>query len=92
MIRLRLFASWRDLVGQKEVQIEKDATNLKDLLTEFASQYGEKAHNFLFDGEGNIWQSVMLLINDQPVDRDPDAPVRSGDVVSILLPTAGGSA
>ena len=91
MITLRLFASLRDLAGQKEVNIEKENATLKELLDDFAGKYGEKAHDVLFDQDGNIWQSVMLLINGQPVDREPGVPVKSGDVVSILLPTAGGS-
>jgi MoaD family protein len=90
MITLRLFASLRDLVGKKEVQIEQDSVMLKDLLKQFAESYGEKAKSFLFDNEGNAWQSVMLLINDQPADRDLQNIIKSGDVVSILLPTAGG--
>jgi len=90
MVTLRLFAGLRDIVGKKEVQVEQDAITLKELLQHFAEGYGEKVHSFLFDKEGNVWQSVMVLVNDEPADRDFQSLVKSGDVISILLPTAGG--
>ena len=91
MVKLRLFAGLRDIVGKKEVQLEQDGVTLKELLKGFAAQYGEKVQGFLFDNSGNVWQSVMVLVNDEPADRDLAAPVQAGDVISILLPTAGGS-
>jgi MoaD family protein len=90
MITLKLFASLRDAVGQKEVEIAKDSATLKEVLDYLSQTYGEKVKDYLFDSEGNIWQSVMLLVNDQPLDRDPAVALKDGDIVSILLPTAGG--
>ncbi len=90
MITLRLFASLRDLVGKKEVQVEREESTLQQLLEEFAQAYGERVHGFLFDSQGHVWHSVMLLINGEPAGKDLEIPVKSGDVVSILLPTAGG--
>jgi MoaD family protein len=90
VITLRLFASLRDLAGQKEVKIEKESATLQEVLDDFAAKYGDRAKEILFDQSGNIWQSVMLLNNGQPIDRDPALSLKSGDVLSILLPTAGG--
>jgi len=90
MITLKLFAGLRDLVGKKEVQIEKEAANLKEVLDDLAAQNDAKINDYLFDTEGNILQSILLLVNDQPIDKEPDVPLKSGDVLSILLPTAGG--
>jgi len=90
MITLRLFASLRDMVGKKEVQIAREEATLAELLEEFAHQYGERVRGFLFDNEGNLWRSIMLLINGEPADHSAKSKVKSGDVVSILLPTAGG--
>jgi MoaD family protein len=90
MIKLRLFAGLRDAVGEKEVKMEESDITLKELLQKFAASRGEKVRDFLFDSEGNVWRSVMLLINDEPADRELQTKVKSGDVVSILLPTAGG--
>ncbi|NIM05986.1 MAG: MoaD family protein [Armatimonadetes bacterium] len=90
MVTLKLFAGLRDAVGKKEVQLDKDDLTLTQLLEHFAQSYGEKVRDFLVDKEGNIDPSVLLLVNDEPVGQDLQAQVKSGDVVSILLPTAGG--
>lgn len=89
MITLRLFASLRDAVGQKEVKLERDEATLQQALDDLASG-NQRVREILFDQNGRIWQSVMLLVNNQPIDRDPSISLTSGDILSILLPTAGG--
>ena len=44
----------------------------------------------LFDGGGEVWASVLLLVNGDAAAEGPATVVKSGDVVSVLLPTAGG--
>ena len=90
MITLRLFASLRDVVGRKEVEIEGDDLPIRDALRRFADSYGERVKGFLFSPQGQLWDSVMLLVNGEPIGRGEDAVLRAGDVVSVLLPTAGG--
>ena len=90
MVTLRLFAGLRELVGKREVELPADNIPIKRLLSEFAEPYGEPARRFLFDQQGELWESLLLLVNDETVDRKAEALVKSGDVVSILPPTAGG--
>ncbi len=37
-----------------------------------------------------MWQSLILLLNDEPPLEGPDTRVHAGDVVSVLMPLAGG--
>ena len=90
MITLRLFAGLRDIVGKKDVQIDRDGIDLKELLAEFAKQEGEKVNQFVFDDNGKVLRSVMLLIDNEPPKNGLETKVKSGEVVSVLLPTAGG--
>jgi MoaD family protein len=90
MITLRLFASLRDAVGQKEVKIDRAEATLQQVLEDLAASHDPRVRDIVFDQNGEIWQSVMLLVNGQPIERDPAAPLKSGDTLSILLPTAGG--
>ena len=89
-VTLRLFAGLRDLVGKRELKLPADGMTIKRLLRELAARYGEPARRFLFDQRGDLWESVPL-VNDEAVDRRAEVLVKSGDVVSILLPTAGGA-
>jgi len=90
MIKLRLFSGLRDLAGMKEVTIEGDGISIKQALEELAARLGEQAKTILFDGNGEVWASVLLLVNGDAASDGPATMVKSGDVVAVLLPTAGG--
>jgi len=89
MIRLRLFSSLREIAGSKDVEIEGEELSIGQALEAFAGRY-EKAKEVLFDKDGRLFASVLLLVNGESTDGGAAARVRSGDVVSVLLPTAGG--
>jgi MoaD family protein len=90
MIKLRLFASLREIAGSKEVEVEGSALSICQALEQFAERFGERARQCLFDKEGRIFPSVLLLVNGEATGSGGETQVKSGDVVSVLLPTAGG--
>lgn len=90
MIKLRLFASLRELAGAKEVEVEGDGISIEQALERLADRLGESAKPILFDGEGEVWASVLLLVNGDAASHGPATTVKTGDVVAVLLPTAGG--
>ena len=90
MIRLRLFASLREIAGSKDIEIEGDELSVKQALERFAERFGQRAKDILFDQQGQVWPSVLLLVNGEAADSGPETRVKSGDEVSVLLPTAGG--
>ncbi len=90
MITMKLFSSLRDLAGTKEVKVEGDGLSLKQALEALAARLGEAAQPMLFDGQGEVWSSVLLLVNGDAASEGPATVVKSGDVVAVLLPTAGG--
>lgn len=90
MVKLRLFSALRDIAGAKEVQIESGAASIKEALVSFAGQYGEKAQAALFDSNGEVLPSVLLLVNGEAVSDGAATRLSTGDTVQVLLPTAGG--
>jgi MoaD family protein len=90
MVKLRLFSALREIAGAKEIEIEADKLSIKDALAEFAGRYGEKAQVALFDTQGDLLPSVLLLVNGEAADDGDATQVSSGDTVQVLLPTAGG--
>ncbi len=90
MIKMRLFSSLRDLAGAKEVEVEGDGISVKQALQRLAGKLGEPAVPMLFDGSGDVWSSVLLLVNGDAARDGAATVVKSGDVVAVLLPTAGG--
>ena len=90
MVTMKLFSSLRDLAGTKEVKVEGDGLSIKQTLEQLAAKLGEQAKPMLFDSQGNVWSSVLLLVNGDAPHDGPATTVKSGDVITVLLPTAGG--
>lgn len=85
-----MFSSLREIAGSKEVEIEADRLSVRQALERFAERFGERAKECLFDKQGQLFPSVLLLVNGEAAEGGQETQVRSGDVVSVLLPTAGG--
>lgn len=88
-ITLRLYGALRHAVGSREVQLPGGEATVKETLRSL-TQHHQRAAALLFDGQGNVWDSLILLLNEEPAAEGPATPVRSGDVVSVLMPLAGG--
>jgi MoaD family protein len=90
VVKLRLFSALRDIAGAKEVEVDADGLSIKDALGKFEERYGEKARTTLFDKQGEVMASVLLLVNGEAVSHGAATAVKAGDTVQVLLPTAGG--
>ena len=89
LVEMRLFGPLRTVVGQKSISLPYAGMMIDDALARFADEQGEAVRPMLLDSQGNRLRSIILLLNDYTVDRDGQR-LRSGDVVSVLLPLAGG--
>jgi MoaD family protein len=90
MIKLRLFSALREIAGAKEVEVEAEELSIKEALQRFVGKYGDKARATLFDSQGEVLPSVLVLVNGEAAGDGPATRVRKGDTVQVLLPTAGG--
>jgi MoaD family protein len=90
VIKLRLFSNLREIAGAKEVEVEGEQLSIKHALDRFADRFGGRARQCLFDRQGQLLPSVLLLVNGEATESGQETQVKSGDVVSVLLPTAGG--
>ena len=89
LVEMRLFGPLRTVVGQKSISLPYAGMMIDDALERFAKDQGEAVRPMLFDSDGNRLRSIILLLNDHTVDYDGQH-LRSGDVISVLLPLAGG--
>ncbi len=90
MIKLRLFSALREIAGAKEVEVEGEELSVKEALQRFVVKYGEKAKTTLFDSQGEMLPSVLVLVNGEAASDGAATRVRKGDTIQVLLPTAGG--
>ncbi len=88
-VKVRLYGALRHAVGSREVDLPVAQVTLKEALQRLAQQHA-RTTDLLFDQQGDVWASVILLLNDEPAPEGAATAVKGGDVVSILLPLAGG--
>jgi len=89
-VTVRLYGPLRQAAGGRDVQLEAGATTVKDALAQLAACKGSRVADMIFDQQGAVWPSLILLVNDEPADLREASSVASGDVISILMPLAGG--
>ncbi len=89
-ITFRLFGALRDAIGRKEVNLGWSGGTVREALDCLVEQQPARARAFIFDSHGNIWRSLIVLVNDEPVSDTQTATVKVGDTISVLLPLAGG--
>ena len=89
-IRVRAFASFREILG-RDTEVElKEGSTVRDLLEALASS-SPKLKVAAFDDSGNLLDYVLLMINRKRIDRFClDAELKDGDEVAIFPPVAGG--
>lgn len=92
MVKVKLFANLREAAnGQRVVEFAvEEPVSATELLRKLADQYGEKAEKLLFDKDGSVWQSIVIMRNGEMVRDRQARAINPGDEVAVLLPVAGG--
>lgn len=90
-MKLKFFATYRDITKIKEVDIAPPATAY-DLLRFLAKRYGPAMERMLFTGDGAISENAILLVNGRRIDhlQGGDTPLTREDTVSLFPMVAGG--
>ncbi len=89
-VTVRLHGALRHEAGTRDVDLPGDIGTVGAALQRLGDRYGERASHMIFDRNGNVWRSLILLVNEEPAKLGPETRLKDGDTVSILLPLAGG--
>jgi len=89
-ITLRFFGALRQAIGQREVGLPWAGATVEEVLRRFADESSEEVRSFIFDRQGRRWRSLLLLLNEEPVEDSQATRVADGDILALLLPLAGG--
>ena len=91
-IKVNLFANLRQIAGEKQVAFDAEpGMCVSKLVEKLCERYGQDARNLLLNADGQLWDSIMIIINQETVSKGEDVPLSAGDEVSLLLPIAGGN-
>ena len=90
-ISLHYLGQLRHIAGvESEEHSVADTTTLIDLLQQVAAGHDEGFGRILFDDAGALRASVMVLINDAPVEKASPPALADGASVTLLPAIAGG--
>ena len=85
MVKVKLFANFREVVGKKEIEIS--ATTVLDLLIKLSNEYPELKQLIFRDNK--ISDYVNIVINCGIV-QELNTKLNKDDVVAIFPPVSGG--
>lgn len=90
-MKLRLFATLRNLAGARELEMEAPPT-AGDLLDELPRRWGQAFEGQLFDNEGQLLPGVIVLVNGRHIAHLEGlaTALTEEDSVDLFPPLAGG--
>ncbi|MBI2421686.1 MAG: MoaD/ThiS family protein [Candidatus Hydrogenedentes bacterium] len=90
-VTMRYFGQLRHLAGRDEdtIHLETGVTALSAIRAAMAP-YGEAAALIVMDASGALRPSLMVLINDAPIDKETPPTLQSGDIITLLCAISGG--
>lgn len=89
-IAVRYMAQLRRVAGTAVEQVELERPcSTTDLMKRLAERHGRPFRDLVLDEAGGIRPAVLLFVGDEQVGLEI-APLREGDVVTVLTPMAGG--
>jgi molybdopterin synthase sulfur carrier subunit len=91
-MRVKIFATLRQLVGEKEVEVRVDAGDtVRNVLKKLVAEYPALRERVL-DDNGNLQGSVLLLLNGRNIEflDGLNSTIQESNELAIFPPIAGG--
>ena len=92
-VKIRYFASVRELVNLREETIEVPVgTNVRNLLDILAAKHGDKLKQYLLDQTGNPREYLQFLLNEKSISQIDGflTLLSDGSTLAIIPPVGGG--
>jgi molybdopterin synthase sulfur carrier subunit len=88
MVKVKLFANFREAAGEKEVDLA--ATTVKELLNNLVKKF-QNLEPLIFE-DGELRDYVHIMVNGRHVNHleGLDTPLKENDTVAIFPPVSGG--
>ncbi|MCD6386779.1 MAG: MoaD family protein [Methanophagales archaeon] len=87
-VRVRLFASFRELVGASEVEVELNAEDtLRDVLLKV---FGDACEKIFEEASAKKLRDYVVVLRNRRHVQDIFSKLEDGDEISIFPPASGG--
>lgn len=91
LIKVRAFASFREILGKERELDMIEGSKIEDLLSELC-RLSRRFREAAFDDGGLLRDYVLLMVNQKRIDpqQSLQTELQEGDEVAIFPPVAGG--
>uniref|UniRef100_A0A7C3RDI7 MoaD family protein n=1 Tax=Archaeoglobus fulgidus TaxID=2234 RepID=A0A7C3RDI7_ARCFL len=86
MVRVKLFANFREAAGVREVKVE--ASNVGELLEKLTKMFPKL--EMLFYEKGVLRDYVNVMVNGRNIRGELSYPLKDDDEVAVFPPVSGG--
>ncbi len=90
-VQFEFLAQARLVSGADRLSLEiPGPVDLLQALRALSDQQGEEMYDLIFDHQGELRRSLLILVNGQAVPTPAGRLLQLGDTVTLLTPMAGG--
>ena len=90
-VTINYLAQLKQITGIPSESITIDgACSVQDLVRQVAEKQRNSLGSFLLDTEGNLRNSILVIVGDNQVHWEIPMQLKEGDEISFLSPLAGG--
>lgn len=91
-MRIKFFASIRELTGEIDREWSDPAGNVRELLQQLTIYYGNRFQSKIFKSDGGLSEEIIILINGRDLRHlsGLDTQLAPDDSISIFPVVAGG--
>jgi molybdopterin synthase sulfur carrier subunit len=91
-IKIRVFATLRELLGTKGFEIEAPVEDVGNLIQFIAERFQPSFKDTLLDEEGRVRKGYSILVNGRDINflQGLGTKLEDGDIIAIFPPVAGG--
>ena len=89
-ITVNYLGQLRNFAGVETESRDVESSDIMDVVRNLSDAYGDDFGRVLLADDGNLRPSVMILVNDNPVQKDSLPPLKEGDKLTLMTAIAGG--
>lgn len=88
MIKVKLYAEYRDMLGKNEIDVPCDQMTFKEIIEYISNKYDKEFVNAVIQN-GKINEYMLVMVDDRMLTSIDDT-VKSGETLKILATAHGG--
>ncbi len=88
MIKVKLYAEYRDMLGKNEIDIPCDQMTFKDIVEYISDNYNKEFLNAAIQN-GKINEYMLVMVDDRMLTSIDDT-IKNGETLKILATAHGG--